>query len=459
MTTFAAPIENARRGFARASDDTADLPRRRVLVSAYAVSPARGSEPAVGWNICLRLARHHDVTVLCSPEVPPAAEPFREEINAYLKANGPVPGLHFHFVEPPLLSHLCQRESTLMRRTLYYTGYRAWQKAAYREALELHRREPFDLVHQLNVTGYREPGYLWKLPVPFVWGPVGGAADVPDAFLPLMGWKERLFYRVRNRTNGLQKRAGRRCRAAARRASHVWAIGEENRRMLRERWGRDAENMIETGAVPRREGRVREFDGSRPLRLVWSGLHIGRKALPVLLHALATLNGNARPEMTVLGEGPETGRWKALAARLGLGARVRWTGRVPHEQALAEMGRADVLAFTSVQEGTPHVVLEALSLGLPVVCHDACGMGVAVTDGCGIKVPMESPDVSVKGFAGALCALAADPGAVRRLSAGALRRAAELGWDEKAARIARTYDRVLAGSRNVCAAGAAAGVA
>ena len=57
--------------------------------------------------------------------------------------------------------------------------------------------------------------------------------------------------------------------------------------MLRERWGRDAENMIETGAVPRDEGHVRDYDGSRPLRLVWSGLHIGRKALPVLLHALA----------------------------------------------------------------------------------------------------------------------------------------------------------------------------
>src|SRR5688572_19929337 len=177
----------------------APAPRRRVLVSAYAVSPDRGSEPGMGWNICTRLARHHDVTVVCSSQVPPGAEDFRGEIRRYLGERGAIPGLSFHFVDPPLASYLLQRETPLLRRTLYYTGYRSWQRAAFRAAAALHAREPFDLVHQLNITGFREPGYLWKLPgVPFVWGPVGGAANVPRPFLSLMSGRERLFYRVRN---------------------------------------------------------------------------------------------------------------------------------------------------------------------------------------------------------------------------------------------------------------------
>src|SRR4029079_12213074 len=127
----------------------------------------------------------------------------------------------------------------IRRRTVYYTGYAAWQHAAYRDALALHAHRTFDLVHHLNITGYREPGYLWKLPVPFVWGPVGGAADIPSAYFPLMGWQDRLFYAGRNRMNAIQKRALRRCRGAAMAARHIWAIGEENRRMFAEQWGRD----------------------------------------------------------------------------------------------------------------------------------------------------------------------------------------------------------------------------
>jgi hypothetical protein len=170
-SAFSIPASGSAARQARAAHGASAPVRRRVLVSAYAVSPARGSEPGMGWNICTRLARHHDVTVLCSPAVPPAAQDFRGEIEGYVAEHGPTPGLTFHFVELPLASYLFQRETPLMRRTLYYTGYKAWQKAAFRAARELHARQPFHLVHQLNITGFREPGYLWKLPdVPFVWG-------------------------------------------------------------------------------------------------------------------------------------------------------------------------------------------------------------------------------------------------------------------------------------------------
>jgi glycosyltransferase involved in cell wall biosynthesis len=117
---------------------------------------------------------------------------------------------------------------------------------------------------------------------------------------------------------------------------------------------------------------------------------------------------------------------------------------LPRDAALAEVRRSDVMAFTGVQEGTPHVVTEALSLGVPVVCHDACGMGVAVTEACGIKVVLRDPDTSVRGFAAAIAKLAADPRELRRLSEGALTRARELDWDRAAREMAEVYTRVAA---------------
>jgi glycosyltransferase involved in cell wall biosynthesis len=420
--------------------------RRRVLISAYAVSPSRGSEPSVGWNICVHLAVHHDVTVLCSPGEPPRTRILRDEIAEHLHQWGPVPGLTFCFVEAPPLGYICQRESLPMRRTLYYAGYRAWQSAAYRTAVRLHEERPFDVAHQLNITGFREPGYLWKLPVPFVWGPVGGAANTPPSFFALMGWGERLFYSARNILNSVQKRTLMRCARAARRAGHIWTIGEEDRFLVEQVWGCEAEQMTETGTSANPTVRPKQHEPSSRLRVVWSGQHVGRKLLPILLYALYRLSSGQRSdvELVVLGEGPETVRWHALSRRLGLASCTRWTGWLPRREAIAELALADVLAFTGVQEGTPHVILEALSLGLPVICHDACGMGAAVTNACGVKVPLRNPQTSIEGFAAAVRRLATDSPEFARLSAGALQRANELSWTSKARRIACVYEQVIA---------------
>jgi glycosyltransferase involved in cell wall biosynthesis len=202
---------------------------------------------------------------------------------------------------------------------------------------------------------------------------------------------------------------------------------------------------LEVGGESHGQGVPRSYDGSRPLRLVWSGQHIGRKALPLLLRAIASLNGRLGAQLTVLGDGPECAGWRSLADQLGIGALVRWTGRVPRDEALRAMAGADAFCSTSVLEETSLVVLEALSLGLPVLCHDACGMSVAVNETCGIKVPMRDPAASVEGFARAIERLSEQPAELRRLSAGALRRASELSWDSKAEHMARTYSRVALG--------------
>ncbi len=418
-------------------------PRKRVLIGAYAVSPARGSEPGVGWQICCRLAKFHDVTVLCSPGVPgPDANCSRDEIAQHISRHGPIDGLTLKFIEPPLLSWLFQRETTLCRRTLYYTGAAAWQRAAYSVAADLHRDQPFDLVHHLNITGYREPGYLWKLNAPFIWGPIGGASDLPRRYFDLLSRKERLFYGIRNWTNGWQKSLPR-CRSAAAKADHIWAISDADAEMVRKQWGHPVEQMLETGTVTREQGCVRDYDAHRPLRIIWSGKHIGRKALPILLHAVAGLKDRNAVQVGVIGDGPETKHWKSLAQSLGLTS-IRWTGHVSQEQSLDEMSRADLLAFPSVLEGTPHVVLEALSLGLPIICHNACGMGIAVTDDCGIRVPLRDSAGSIAGFGAAISRLAASPAELARLSAGALRRAEELSWDGKVDQMLQVYDQVLA---------------
>ncbi len=414
--------------------------RLRVLVSAYTISPKRGSEPAGAWNVIIRLSTFHDVTVIASSECEGAD--YRNETVAYLR-RFPVDGLTLHYVAPPTLARKLMKPSGTLARLFYYVGYAAWQREAFKAAQDLHAQQPFDLVHQLNMTGYREPGYLWKLQLPFIWGPVAGACNMPWSFLQTMDGKERLFYGIRNITNSIQKFTSLRCRLAARAAQLIWYVGPDEKALIERTWGTPrTEPMLDSGTSPMPRPPT-DYQRQRPLRLVWSGVHIGRKGFPLLIRALAQLK-DLPIEVIVLGSGPQTERWDTLASELGVVGRLRWTGRLPREQALAEMAKSDVLVFTSLMEAASHVTLEAISLGLPVICHDACGMSIAVDDRTGIKVPLVNVQTSIDGFAAAIRKLAENPAELLRLSEGSAQRAKELTWDANVEQMCLAYRRVLA---------------
>lgn len=418
------------------------MPRLRVLASAYAFSPFRGSEPGIGWNTATRLAAYHDVTVLYGDVS--RASPARTEIEQFLASTSLPPGMTLQYVAPSALIcflEWCHNLPGLW--FLYYLAYKFWQRRAYREAVRLHAARPFDLAHQLTMQGYREPGYLWKLPIPFVWGPVGGASNEPWAFLRSFSWRGRIGVAARNIANMVQMRLALRCRKAARKAARIWAVTDADYRMITELWGAPADRILDTGTTPSPHQQPVHRDPADRLRLVWSGLHISRKALPVLLHAIAQLESHDSIALTVLGEGPETDAWRALADRLRISHLISWKGQLPHAEALSVMAQGHAFAFPSVKEAASTVVLEALQFGMPVICHNACGMGIAVTDECGLKIPLVNPDTSIQGFRAAIERLLNEPDLLPQLSAGAIRRAQQLSWDEKARTIAKAYEEAV----------------
>jgi glycosyltransferase involved in cell wall biosynthesis len=128
-----------------------------------------------------------------------------------------------------------------------------------------------------------------------------------------------------------------------------------------------------------------------PLRIVWTGLHTPRKALNLGLDALAALPKNVPWELHVLGKGPRTTAWQAQASDLGLNDRCYFHGWLEREAALKVMAEAHVMLITSLRDLTSTVTIEAMAMGLPIVCLDHCGFAGVVDESCGIKVPVTHP--------------------------------------------------------------------
>jgi glycosyltransferase involved in cell wall biosynthesis len=98
-------------------------------------------------------------------------------------------------------------------------------------------------------------------------------------------------------------------------------------------------------------------------RLIFAGRLVAQKNVALALRTLALL-----PDMmtlTIVGDGPERSRLEVLARRLGLGARVTFTGLVP--DISPHLAAGDIFLLPSRFEGYPAVLIEALAAGLPVV--------------------------------------------------------------------------------------------
>ena len=408
--------------------------RKRVLISAYACNPNKGSEAGVGWGWVNTIAKYHDLWVI-------TGELHKDDIQKEITRRPDLyRNISFHFVPRT-------RWLTLEKiwPPAYLWSYRLWQREAYNLGVKLKEEIDFDLVHQITYVGFRLPGYLWKLDIPFVWGPIGGLENTSWSFLPMLGPKGCLYYASRNVLNSIHKKFLALPKQAFRKANDgIISATQGVKRELIRWYGCDSKVICEIGppAIIVSDYSVRE--PGELLRLSWSGLHLPGKALPLLLNAVAMLPKTVDWRLDILGEGECMKKWKRLAHTLKIVNRCTWHGWIPRDRAMAIVHDSHVFIITSIKDLTSTVVLEALSQGVPVICPDHCGFSDVITSDCGIKVSVKTPRQLECDLSTAIRKLFDEENERKRLAVGALRRIKEFSWDKKAVEINAIYQAVMA---------------
>lgn len=153
----------------------------------------------------------------------------------------------------------------------------------------------------------------------------------------------------------------------------------------------------------------------------WVGRLSHEKGADVLLRALSPLS-DVPLSVSVVGTGPDEVGLRAYARRLGVEKRIRWHGPVRAADRL--FTAFDAFVLSSRTEGTPVVLLEAMSAGIPIVTTRVGGVPYVVSPAEAVLVPSNDP----ASLAAALRAVFADPSAARqRASAASARLARDFG--------------------------------
>ena len=265
--------------------------------------------------------------------------------------------------------------------------YLLWQLGAYFVVRALHRSIHFNAIHHLTFGTYWLPSFLSILPVPFFWGPVGGAETAPRSFRVSLGLNGRLYELLRDvgRTLGNLNPL---VRMNARRAAIVLAKTDDTKKCLESlgcckavvcsEVALTAAEMYSLNCFPPRE--------PAPLRLLSIGRLVYWKGFGYGITAFAEFHRQfPGTEYWLVGDGPERKRLERLANKLGISGSVRFLGNMPRDQALQQLRDCDVLVHPSLHDSGGWVCVEAMAAGRPVICLDLGGPATQVTAETGVK--------------------------------------------------------------------------
>jgi glycosyltransferase involved in cell wall biosynthesis len=291
---------------------------------------------------------------------------------------------------------------------------RRWPLAIRQSALSawlVRRAREYDVVyatglHPAAVAGARLAGR------PVVVKVVGDLAWERGGRLGLTSASFEAFQAGEGRS-AVRVRAMRRLQNAALRAADEVTVPSEPLRDTVRGWlgGPAPVRVIPNGV--RRPPTATERSGGAPFLFV--GRLVPVKRVDRIVEAVALVPG-ARLE--VIGDGPEADALSSLVRARGLGRRVALRGPLEHDEVRRSLAGAAALVLASEHEGLPHVVLEALASGTPVLAPPVGAVADVVEDGeSGLIVP----NGSVAPLAAAMRRVLDDDELATRLRDGAAR--------------------------------------
>jgi glycosyltransferase involved in cell wall biosynthesis len=409
----------------------------RVLLSVYACEPGKGSEQGVGWNAVRQIARFHEVWALTRANN-------RQSIEHALVEES-IPNVHWVYFDLPKWARFWKNGQRGGR--LYYY---LWQIGIYFKARNLHQRVDFNLAHHLTFVKYWVPSFIALLPIPFVWGPVGGAESAPLSF-----W---YFFSLRGKVHEFLRHTARRLaeidpfvRLTARRAAFAFSTTKETKARLQalgcqrvsvlSAVGLPADEICRLGSLPVR------LNNTFRLMSIGNLLHL--KGFELGLRAFARFS-NRFPdsEYWLVGDGPERKPLERLARKLGVAGKVTFCGPMPRSRVLEKLAECDVLLHPSLHDSGGWVCLEAMAARRPVVCLDLGGPGLQVTAKTGIKVTAITPRQCVADLAAAITRLAEDSTLRVRLGQEARQWTVEnYDWDKKGEFLMKAYANIVSSAK------------
>ena len=304
---------------------------RKILVSAYACEPYKGSEQAVGWNIVLELAKTNDVHVITRANNKIPIEKFLHDSN----------NLHltFHYYDAPnLFLSIKNKEKGV------YLYYIIWQIGIIMLAYKIVKRYGINYSYHLTFGSIWLPTFLFLLPTKFVWGPVGGGESIPSTFISTLSLRGKLLQYLRKililtvYLNPVFLLSSFKAKAILCRTPDTIKVFPSR---LRQKC-----YLLTDGAIEKDIFQYKQKSSNREgIHLIATSRLIHTKNVITLIKAINLIPCNYNVKFTIIGSGPDEGSIKNLISKLGLSNRIALIPFIPRSEILKHLELSDIYLF------------------------------------------------------------------------------------------------------------------
>lgn len=391
---------------------------KNLLVSAYACEPLKGSEQAVGWNFVIQLAKHNQVHVITRAN---NQEPISKNIPKEIASN-----IHFHYYDTPSFFRRFKNKS----KGIYFY-YILWQIGIIKVILNLKRQNKFNASIHLTFGNVWLPTFLPFINIPFIYGPLGGGESIPNSFISGLNFQQklmqilRIILRYTTYINPLFL-------YTAYKAKFIICRTKDTQKLFPCFFQKKTRTLSD-GAIEKEIFKYHALNlESNNLTIISTSRLIGFKNVITLVKALQYINIDINYKCVIIGSGPERKRIKEESKLLQLDKHIIYKENLTRDEVLKDLEGASIFVSPSLRDACNLSLLEAMAIGLPVICLNWSGMAISTDDNCAIRLPVTNPEQMPKDMAEAIIKLAKNPGLRKQMGENGRKRIQTVfNWEAK----------------------------
>lgn len=391
---------------------------KTILISAYGCEPLKGSEAGVGWNWMLQLAKTNYLHVITRAN---NQDPIEAHLPQEFKDK-----ITFHYYDTP---NAIKRLKNKAKGLYFY--YFCWQLGIIPLIRCILKQNKVDYTMHLTFGSMWMPTFLPLFKTPFIWGPVGGGDCEPKPFLKVLPLKQRIIQSMRYAMNALSFLHPS-IMLPASKAKVILARTLNSSNVIPRCFQSKTKIILETAMEDSIFEHHHKQRIDNEIRMITTGRLLPNKNILTAVRALKYIPKEYNLSLTIVGSGYQKKVIETEAKQNGWADRVHIIDEKTRQEVLELVEDSDIFLFPSLREGGSWSLMEAMAIGLPVICLDWAGMSIITDDNCAIRLSVTDPEQMPIDMATAIIKLSENPQLRKLMGEAGRKRIKEVfNWDAK----------------------------